>query len=73
MDKIVYKFNILYSGWELDEYGYIKQGENGKNYLELTSHGKAYKAELFEITNKIKEYEDAIRSTQKAVNLLVNQ
>jgi hypothetical protein len=73
MDKIIFKFKVLYSGWECDEDGYVKERKDGSRYLELTNHGRPYEAKLFEVTNKIAEYEKAIKQTQKAVNLFLEK
>ena len=73
MDKTIFEFKILYSGWECDEDGYVKERKDGSRYFELTNHGRPYVAELPEVTKKIAEYEEAIRQTQKAVNLFIEK
>jgi hypothetical protein len=73
MDKIIFEFKVLFTGWECDEDGYVKEREDGSRFFELTNHGNPYEAELFEVTNKIAEYEEAIRQTQKAVNLFLEK
>lgn len=70
--KVISKFPILYSGWEMDNIGYlVKFEENGKVDMgfALSGHG------IFQIVNdskfirsKLSEYDRVMRATGKALS-----
>lgn len=67
--KIVFKFKILNHEWEMDGYGYVI--DDGVDYRKIvvTDHGKLKIADKDYLANKIKEYEEIIKETKKAINL----
>ncbi len=68
--EIIFKFDVLYSGWECDAEGYVVRTPLGVNKLILSNHGRWYEAEPDELSEFIKTYEDAISDSQKALALL---
>jgi len=66
---ILHKFPILYAGWEMDNVGYVVKAE-GLNILVLSNHEKLYVADRVELEEKLQEYKEAIRETEKALELL---
>ena len=69
-DKVVYTFDVLYCGWDLDSTGWVMERENGERYIMLTDHGKKYIASEDELLAKIDEYAKAILGTTNALRLL---
>lgn len=66
---IIKRFQMYYSGWECDEYGYVvKDGDF--NRLVLTNHGRAYFADVSILNEFIKEWSDAITDAQDAKDIL---
>jgi hypothetical protein len=84
---ILHEFNFLYSGWELDNYGYVVEyqglprlisSEHGKfrlvpnnSFNEAESDALAVDVEL--LTGYINDYKTAIEKTQKAIDLLTKE
>ena len=68
---IIRKFKIFYSGWEMDEVGYVVCREN-KNKLIVTDHGNPMEVSCKYLKIKIKEYQDAIKETNNIINFLEN-
>ena len=68
----IYKFEIMYVGWECDSYGWVVVDEDNNRHLLLTNHGQEYIAHQNELTSLIKTYEEKIEETKKALNLLDN-
>ena len=69
--NIIRKFNILYSGWEMDGVGYVVCKEN-KNKIIVTDHGNPMEVSSKYLKIKIKEYEDTIKETKNIINFLEN-
>lgn len=69
-DKVVYTFDVLHCGWDLDSTGWVMERENGERYIMLTDHGKKYIASEDELQAKIDEYTKAIDCTVDALCLL---
>jgi len=68
----IYKFEIMYVGWECDSYGWVVEDEDNNNHLLLTNHGQEYIGHRDELTSLIKSYEEKIEETEKALGLLDN-
>ncbi len=67
--EILYEFPILWSGWECDYKGYVARHKN-KTVLILSTHGTKYFADEIELEVKIAAYEQAIKATKKALEML---
>ena len=74
MDKMIYEFDMLWCGWELDGKGWVMERPDGNRYLSITNHGSL---ELMSDENgrkflfdKIEEYRKAVENTIKAMELL---
>lgn len=80
--KIIKKFPILHHGWDGDGYGYIVanivKGIKTENFegtlitpkLILTNHSKPYEADVFELRQKVIEYQQIIGETNSVIELL---
>ncbi len=70
---ILFEFNILYSGWELDSVGYIVK-YCGSYRLVASNHGKLQlilKGEAIPyLTGFLLDYETAIDKTKRALSFL---
>jgi hypothetical protein len=66
--KVVFEFQLLHAGWELDDKGWIVE-RGKKRFIVLTNHGVTYVAKKNELKAKIKEYSKAIKQTEKALKL----
>jgi len=53
----------------MDNVGYVVKAE-GLNILVLSNHEKLYVADRVELEEKLQEYKEAIRETEKALELL---
>ncbi|MBF0399027.1 MAG: hypothetical protein HQK78_19790 [Desulfobacterales bacterium] len=68
--KKIYEFPVLYAGWELDYKGWIGIDEENNKHIILTEDRHAYISDENELLDKIKEYQDAIDRTEKALQIL---
>jgi hypothetical protein len=67
--KIIHKFEILNHQWEMDGYGYIvNTGLDCK--LIVTDHGKPIIVVKDFLTNKLEEYKQIVKNTEKALSLI---
>ena len=67
--KIIHKFEILNHQWEMDGYGYIvNTGFDCK--LIVTDHGKPVIVGKYFLTNKLEEYKQIVKNTEKALSLI---
>lgn len=64
---ILKQFKLLYSGWELDDLGWIVEFTDASRAIILTNHGSPYVARKSVLLDKIKEYEEVIEQTHKAL------
>ncbi len=69
--KIISKFKILYYGWDMDNNGYIVNDGN-RNKIVTTNHGRLMEASVDYLNHKIREYEDVINETKKAIKFFEN-
>lgn len=67
--KIICKFPILHSGWEMDGEGFVVEKENKRNII-LTNHSNPYISSIDELDKKISEYKEVIQATDRAIHLL---
>ncbi len=68
--EVLFTFPVLYTGWELDEKGYVVKAPDDSTLLVMSSHGRFYVAEANELREKLAEYETAILASRKALALL---
>ena len=68
--KKIFEFEVLYSGWEGDNEGWVMENPDGTRWIKMTSHGTEYEADPMELTLKAEEYMYAIKNTRKALELL---
>lgn len=71
--KKIYEFPILWSGWELDDKGWIASDDNGKLVLILTNHGSEYIASIEELQKHLQRYKEASEATEKAIKMVQQQ
>lgn len=67
--KVIYGFDVLWSGWECDSNGRVYE-HDGERFLVLTNHGTPYRADPQELRDKIEEYRTTIFATEEALRLL---
>lgn len=70
--KAIYGFNVMYSGWDCDDFAWIIE-DNGIKKLIMTNHGTPYEAEMSELEGLMKTYQEAIDNTKVALELLVQK
>jgi len=70
--QILCEFVVLHHEWELDGYGYIVCLEDDSIELILTNHGIPYIAKASHLKEQIKTYENAIKMTERAIDLYTN-
>ncbi len=70
--KLLLEFPILYSGWEIDNIGWVIEDQKIVKLI-LTSHGGPYVATPKDLKEKIEEYKAALAKTEKALNMLVKK
>jgi hypothetical protein len=68
--KKIYEFPVMWSGWELDDKGWIALDDSGKPVIILTSHGAEYVASIDVLQEKIKRYKAVIEATEKALAMV---
>lgn len=68
--EVVYKFDVMFVGWECDPVGWIVKDSDGAKYAVMTNHGKAYITDAAELRSTISGYEDVIEQTNKALKIL---
>jgi len=66
-------FQILWHGWECDEYGYLVQTKSGSLKLAMTSHGGYYLAKQQILQEKVQEYKEVLRQTRQILERLKKQ
>ena len=71
--KKIYEFPVLWSGWELDDKGWVVLDDSGNRVIVLTNHGAEYVASISELQEKIKRYKAAIEETEKAIAMVREQ
>lgn len=68
--KIIFAFDVLWCGWELDSRAWVVETEHGKRKLIMSNHGGKYFAKPKDLERKIIEYEIAIENSKKALEFL---
>lgn len=68
--KKIYEFPILWSGWELDDKGWVAEDNNGKLVIILTNHGSEYIASIEELKKHLQRYKEATEATEKAIKMV---
>lgn len=71
--KKLYEFPVLWSGWELDDKGWIAEDNNGKLVIILTNHGSEYIASIEELEKYLQRYKEVIEATEKAIKIVGQQ
>jgi hypothetical protein len=70
--KELFRFRILYDGWEMDNEGYVCEAEDGGKVLILTSHGNPYVAEADELDDFIATHQSALDGLRAAKETLLS-
>jgi len=70
MEKVIYRFRILYDGWELDNEGWIVEDEKGKRTLRSTSHGTEFDWNKEGLIEKIVETQASLDGLKQAYKLM---
>lgn len=68
--KVIYTFDVMYSGWECDDTAWVVEAPDGSRGLIMTNHGSSYEATGDTLRAKIAEYQKAIQNTEEALRLL---
>lgn len=69
--EVVKKINVLWSGWECDQYAYAVKTENG-NKLVASNHGELMFVEEKFFEDKINEYKKSITDTEELLKTINN-
>lgn len=70
--KILYEFEIMWVGWEIDSKGWIVQCDDNTKRIVMTNHCTPYFATENDLISKIKDYQGAIDNTKKAIEILLD-
>ena len=69
--NVLLEFDVLWSGWDMDNTAWIMQDANGEKYLAMTSHGGApYRVTKDGLEKQITEYEKVLADSRKALSML---
>lgn len=71
--KKLYEFPILWSGWELDEKGWVALDNSGQKVIILTNHGAEYVASIDDLQKHLQRYKEATEATKKAIKMVLKQ
>ena len=63
--KIIFRFPVMWRGWECHEVGYVAVTEKGEKFLIMGGQEATQK----DYEDKIKEYEWAIKLTKQALDI----
>jgi hypothetical protein len=66
----LFKFPVMWSGWECDDEGWVVEMADGSRALLLTDHTAEYIAKPKKLREKIREYKKAIAASEKALAML---
>jgi hypothetical protein len=70
MDKVLLEFTVLWEAWECDSKAWVIERADGTRYLKMTNHGEAYEARVHELHERIADYENVLKQTREALELL---
>lgn len=45
-DKEIFRFPVLWEGWECDSIAFVMEREDGTRYVKMTNHGSPYIAQF---------------------------
>jgi hypothetical protein len=68
--KTLLEFPVMYSGWECDEKGWVKERADGIRVIVLTDHGVPYEADPKVLRDRMDAYRDALAKSREALDLL---
>ena len=71
--KKLYEFPVLWSGWELDEKGWVALDNSGQKVIILTNHGVEYVASIDDLQKHLLRYKEATEATKKAIKMVLKQ
>lgn len=71
--KKIYEFPVMWSGWELDDKGWVALDDSGKKIIVLSNHGTEYVASIDDLHEKIRKYKTVIEATEKALVMVCEQ
>lgn len=71
--KKLYEFPVLWSGWELDEKGWVALDNSGQKVIILTNHGAEYVASIDDLQKHLLRYKEATEATEKAIKMVLKQ
>ncbi len=69
-DKELFRFDMLWLGWECDPYAWIMERPDGTRYLQMTNHGSPYEADPVELVERIQYYKTVLADSEKALTML---
>ena len=68
--KEIFKFPVLWEGWECDSLGWVVEDDDGSRFIVMTNHGSPYEADPQELRDRIAEYHRVITESERALSLL---
>lgn len=69
---ILHSFDILHSGWEMDNKGWVAKNKKGKLVFLSTDHGgfRDYGDDISELHAKLKETRESLAGIKKAIQIM---
>lgn len=68
--KVIYRFGVLFEGWECDSKAWVVEDKKGKRWIETTNHGSKCIATKEFLEDQIEFYQSAIDQTKHALALV---
>lgn len=68
--EVIFEFDVLYAGWDVDSKGYVVRDAEGVNRLVLSDHGRWYLAEPNELLERMQAYKSALMNSLDALVLI---
>jgi hypothetical protein len=72
-EKVIKKIDMYYSGWDCDSEAWVVENEKGERHCIGTNHGGQYVMSIAELKSFIETYEEAVKETNEAIDLLTEK
>ena len=69
VEAILFDFEILYSGWEMDSQAWVILFTDGSKSVVLTNHNIPYIAKWTEVDEIVEKYRKAILDIKTAISI----
>jgi len=70
MNKVIKKAVVLHKGWEMDNYAWVSQEDDGSLKLMTTSHGSEYEMTKEELLKKMQETSNSLDELNELLGLV---